>query len=220
MISFKQFLSERAQRPHHLSAIKYNIDRLKGKLWEKGLQLDEIIEHLENELGRYLIRFEETYADGESEYSAVGLGGGQMTANGWVVINYRRDLDDVLNGDGTMYYEDFSRLLVALIGHELAHREQLLKSTKNFDNIPETDDTIKYLSDHREIEAYAIQACLELLEQLSKEEILEKLKSERGQSHLALFSEGLKWYVRTFDSGDPVLKKFLKKVFEILEDDE
>ena len=213
-------LFERAQRPLHLSAIKYDVERLKGTIWENELSLSEIVEQLEDVLNKYLIRFEESYSDGESEYSAVGLGGGQMTASGWVVINYHRDLDDVLNGAGTMYYEDFTRLLMALIGHELTHREQLLKSTKNFDNIPDTDDKIKYLSDHREIEAFAIQACLELLDQLSKEEILEKLKSERGQSHLALFSEGLKWYTRMFNSGDPTLKKFLKKVFEILEDDE
>lgn len=192
---------------------------MKDQIWENDLQLHEIIEHLDDVLGKYLIRFEETYIGGESEYSSVGLGGGEMTPSGWVVVNYHRDLDDVLNGGGTMYYEDFARLLIALIGHELVHREQLLKSVKNFDNIPDPDDIIKYLSDHREIGAYAIQACLELLEQLDKGEILEKLKSESGQNHLALFSEGLKWYVRTFEPGDPVLKKFFKKIFEILEDD-
>ena len=214
--TFKQFLSERATKPEYLSGIAYELKALKPELWENDLSISEIALKLKKALSKYLIRFEESYSSADSEYGTVGLNGAEISGSGWITVNYTSELEDVLNGEHQVYYEDFTRLLGALLGHELKHREQLLKSTKNFDNAPDTEDKVKYLSDHREIEAYAIQASLELLSQLDVNEILEKLKTEKGLSNLSLYSEGIKWYLFTFDSGSAVLKKFLKKVYEVL----
>ena len=96
-----------------------------------------------------------------------------------------------------------------MIGHELTHRDQVLKSVKNFDKIPDTDDRVKYLSDHREIEAYAVQAALELLPQLGKTDTLSKLSN---LEKLSTWSNAVKMYVHTFDDGSPILKKFAKKL--------
>lgn len=219
-MKIKDLLIEKTVLPMYLNGIKGSIKKLKSKLWDKDLSTAEIIENLEKELGKYLIRFNEVYHDNESEYTSVGLNGGELSMSGWITINYTNHIEDVMGNGGRVYYEDFVRLISALIGHELTHREQLLKSSANADNIKEPDDLKKYLSDHREIEAYAVQSALELLDQFDLQEIFSKLKTDRGLDELSMYSEGLKWYVHSFNTNTPVFKKFLKKLISVLEGDE
>lgn len=116
-----------------------------------------------------------------------------------------------------MDYNDFAALLTALISHELTHREQLLSSVRNLDNLePPDGDVKKYLGAQQEINAYAVQAALELLHAFDASEILEKLKTERGVHNLALYSEGLKWYVNFFNPDTREYKTFMKKLYELI----
>ena len=211
-------LFERAKRPLFLGSVTHDLKDLESKLWSKDLSVSEIIKILNTKLEKYLIRFQETYTNKTSEYSRVGLDGGEFSGSGWITINMTQDADEVLNDQTRVYYSEFVDLATALIGHEMKHRDQILKSLKNFDDIPDTEDSKKYLSDHREIEAYAMQAVLELLPQLGKKDILSKLSNKLEK--LADWSEAVKWYTYTFDEGDPVLKKFVKKIYEILDDEE
>ena len=210
-------LFEQAKKPQFLNSVIADIKSLEGDLWEKDLEVPEIIEILNQKLEMYLIRFEETFANGESEYSRVGLSGGEFSSSGWVTVGITHDADEVLNGETNVYFSEFLDLCAALIGHELTHREQVLKSLKNFVNIPDTDDRTKYLSDHREIEAYAVQAALELLPQLGKVETLSKLSNLES---LSIWSNVVKMYAHTFDNDSPILKKFVKKLYELLHENE
>lgn len=216
MGSFKVFLAEQATLPHYVNSIRYELTQLKATLWDQQLTLPIMVEHLSSVLNKYLIRLVEEYDEHPtSEYAGVGLNGATMSPSGWITVNYTTYLEDVLNADGREYYEDFVRLFIALVGHELAHREQVLKSSHNFHNPPDPEHIDSYLKDHRELDAYAVQAALELLAQFNVADILSKLKTSRGINELSLYSEGLKWYVYTFDSG-PVMQKFLKKLYELL----
>ena len=213
-------LFERAKKPMHLGFINSELNALKSVLWDKNLSINEIIKILNETFEKFLIRFEETYSNKESEYTRVGLDGGDFSSSGWITIYLTHDIDDVLNGNTNVYYDEFVDLCTALIGHELMHRDQVIKSLKNYDKVPDVDDIKKYLSDHREIEAYAIQTALELLNNFSKKEIIKKLSSTRELEKLANWSEGLKWYVYMFDLHSPIVKKFLKKVVEVINDED
>ena len=211
-------LVEKAKHPNFIGSIKHELVQLKPKLWSKDLDLENVLEILKTVFRKYMIKLVESYDDRDSEYSSVGLNGGALTSSGWIEIGYTSYLKEVLNDETREQYEDFVRLICALIAHELTHREQVDKSLKNFEDIPDTTDIKKYLSDHRELEAYAAQASIELLGSFTIEEVISKLKTDRGLDELSMYSEGLKWYTHTFSSG-PILKKFLKKIIEILNDE-
>lgn len=218
---FSQFLLEKAKKPMHLGYIKSELNSLKSKLWDKDLPTHEIIDILNQKLSKFLIRFTETTSNKTSDYSAVGLDGGDFSSSGWITINMLSDANEFFNGEGRSYYSEFVDLCSALIGHELTHREQAIKATKNLEDAPNPDDIKKYLKDHRELESYAVQAALELLSHFDKKEILSKLTSSKELDNLSSWSEAMKWYTHTFETTDPVFKKFLKKIVEILtEDDE
>ncbi len=215
-----ELLFERAKNPMHIGYTKSKLKELEKQLWEKDLDSNEIIKILNDAFSNLLVRFESTYSNKQSDYGNVGLDGGNFSPSGWITINLTQDIDEVLNGQTRAYYSEFVDLCTSLIGHELKHRDQVIKSYKNLDNIPDTDDVKKYLKDHREIEAYAVQAALELLSQFSKKEIIAKLSSSKEFSNLGLWSEAVKWYTYTFDNGDPILKKFVKKIVEILTEED
>jgi tRNA isopentenyl-2-thiomethyl-A-37 hydroxylase MiaE len=217
---FSEFLVERAKIPMHSGFVKYELNQLKSKLWDKNLEIGEILDILNKTFSKFLIRFEETYSNANSDYSAVGLDGGSFSASGWITVNLMSDANEFFNGDTRSYYSEFVDLCSALIGHELTHRDQVLKSLKNFDNAPDTDDMVKYLKDHRELESYAVQAALELLSHFSKKEILSKLSSSRELDKLSAWSEAIKWYTHTFETSDPTFKKFLKKIVEIITEED
>lgn len=210
-------LFERTTKPRHLNAVTADIKSLEKKLWDCNLEVPEIIEILNKQLEKYLIRFEEVFSRGNSEYSAVGINGGEFSPSGWITIGITHDADEVFNGDTNAYFSEFLDACSAVIGHELTHRDQVLKSVKNFDNVPDTDNLIQYLSDHREIEAYAVQAALELLPPLGKADVLSKLSR---LEKLTLWSNAVKMYVHTFEEGSPILKKFVKKLYSILNDND
>jgi len=216
---FKEFLSEKTKTPMHLGFVRHELNQLKPQLWDKNLEVGDILDILNKTFGKFLIRFEETYSNANSNYSVVGLDGGSFSASGWITINVMSDADEFFNGDTRSYYSEFVDLCTALIGHELTHREQVLKSLKNFDNAPDTDNMVKYLKDHRELESYAVQAALELLSHFSKTEILSKLSSSIELDKLSAWSEAIKWYTHNFETSDPTFKKFLKKIVDIITND-
>lgn len=215
-----EIILEKAKIPMHLGFVKSELSKLKSKLWDKNLDVSEIIEILNQTFSKFLIRFEEVHSGANSDYSAVGLDGGNLSASGWITVNIMSDADEVFNADTTSDYSEFVNLCSALIGHELTHRDQLLKSLKNFDNVPDPDDIVKYLKDHRELESYAVQAALELLSHFDKKEIISKLSSSKELYNLSLWSEALKWYTHNFETSDPTFKKFLKKIVEIISEED
>jgi hypothetical protein len=209
-------LLERASVPAHLSAVKYDLVQLKPALWEQDLPLHEIVEILSAVLHKYMISLTEAYDDSESAYSAVGLNGGEMRSDGQIIVHYTRYLEEFMNGGGHEYYEDFVTLCTALIGHEMNHREQAMKYAPNATNGADVVNMAEYLSDHREIESYAVQASVELLAQFDKDEILQKLSN--NIENLALYSNGLMHYLHTFDTSSPVMKEFAKKLYALIAD--
>ena len=216
MIS-SEFIVERATHHTSLSAIQQTLRDLKSELWGNDLTIVEISSILNARLRRYFIKFEEVSDTAQdSEYSNVGINGGEYNpGTGYVTIGYTWRLEDVLNGNTREYYEDFTRLLLAVIAHELKHQDQVDKSRHNAYNPQDTNNIKAYLSDSRELEAYAAQAAVELQNQLDTDDILQKLKTERGRDELALYSEGVKWYVTHFDSS-PLLNKFFSKLYTII----
>lgn len=213
-------LLEKAKTPMHLSFVKHELAGLKDKLWDKNLEVGEILDILNKTFSKFLIRFEETYSSTNSDYSAVGLDGGSFSPSGWITVNLMSDSGEFFNGSTHSYYSEFVDLCTALIGHELTHRDQVIKSLKNFDNAPDPRDVVKYLKDHRELESYAVQASLELLSHFSKKEILSKLSSSRELDRLSTWSEAVKWYTHNFETSDPTFKKFLKKIVEIITEED
>src|ERR1035437_4016218 len=171
-MKFSEFLLERAKIPMHTGYARQKLKELEKKLWEKDLDSNEIVTILNAAFSNLLVRFEHSYSNKESDYTRVGLNGAELSPSGWITVNVTQDIDEVLNDETRAYYSEFVDLGTSLIDHELAHRDQALKSLKNFDNVPDTEDVKKYLKDHREIEAYAVQAALELLAQFSKKEII------------------------------------------------
>ena len=213
----KEFITERASHHSSLPAIQQKLRALKPALWDKELTISEIIETLETALRLHFIMFEEVLDTvPESEYAAVGLNGGYYNSyTGIITVGLTWHIEEVLNGETREYYEDFIRLLCSIIAHELKHQDQVDKSSHNAYNTPETDDIPAYLADHRELEAYAAQTAEELQSQLDLDDILQKLKTDKGRDELGLYSEGLKVYNSYFYST-PVLNKFINKVYSIL----
>lgn len=213
----KEFIIERAEHHTNLPIIQKTLQSLKPILWEKGLIISEIISTLESALRLQLILFEEVpNTVPESEYAMAGLNGGFYNPNtGIVTVGVTWRIEEVLNGDTRTYYEDFSRLLTSIVAHELKHKNQVEKSENNAYNTPDSDDIRAYLADHREIEAYAAQAAVELENQLDTDVILQKLRSNGGRNELSLYSESLNVYLYHF-ADTPVLNRFINKVYSIL----
>ena len=213
----KEFIAERAEHHVSLPSIQRILRTLKPKLWDQGLNISEIVTVLESALRLHFVMFEEVPDTvPESEYATVGLNGGYYNPHtGVITVGITWHIEEVLNGDTRVYYEDFTRLLASIIAHELKHKNQVEKSEHNADNVPETDDIKAYLADHRELEAYAAQAAAELQSQLSVDDILQKLKTDGGRDELSLYSEGLKVY-HSYFYGSPVLNKFISKVYSII----
>jgi len=217
MRSYEFILTERAIHHPSLPVIRTTLQNLKSELWENDLVNVEIESILNARLRRFYVKFNEVSDTAQdSEYSNVGLNGADYNpSTGFITIGYTWHLAEVLNGETREYFEDFTRLLLAVISHELKHQEQTDKSPHNARNPQDPDDIKAYLSDSRELEAYAAQAAIELEGQLSTEEVLQKLKTERGRDELSLYSEGVRWYVTHFDSS-PLLNKFFSKLYSIL----
>jgi len=213
----KEFITEKAEHHVSLSSIRSTIQTLKSELWDNDLVNVEIESILNARLRRFYIKFTEVSDTAQSsEYSSVGINGADYNpSTGMITVGYTWRLAEVLNGDTRTYFEDFTRLLLAVIAHELKHADQVKKSDHNAYNPQDPDDIKAYLLDSREIESYASQAAIELEGQLSTEEVLQKLKTERGRDELSLYSEGVKWYVTHFNSS-PLLNKFFSKLYAII----
>jgi len=211
-------LFERAKLPQFSKPIEYELKSLKPFLWDKGLGYIEIKDILNNALKKYKVEFIDAYDTEDSEYTSVGLNGGELCTNGLIQIGLTSYVSEVMNCETRQYYDDFLRLATAVISHELEHREQIYKTKQTYVNVPDPYDGIKkYLSDHKELGAYATQAYIELINQLDKDEILQKLKYD--VYNLSLYSEGVKWFYTHFEPHEKEYKAFFKKIYELLHED-
>ena len=219
MITFRQFLGERARTPSNLGYVKSKLKELKSILWEKDLTTNQILDALNDAFGNALIRFDVHGEYRDSNYGRAGLGGAEYSHTGWIIIHLLDDIELTLDGRTPAQYEDFSNLCAASIAHELAHRDQVLKHSGNMDKPKDPDRLRDYLSDHREMESFAVQAALEMLASFDNAEILKKLSSSNGIEELSKYSDSLEMYLRAFSTPSAVMNKFLKKLFVVLKEE-
>lgn len=220
VITFKQFLTERARTPVHLGYVKSKLKELRPVLWEKDLTTDQILDALNDAFGKLLVRFDVHGVYRESNYGRAGLGGAEYSHTGWITIHLLDDIDLTLDGRTHAQYEDFSSLCAASIAHELTHRDQVLKHDGNIDNPKDPDRLRDYLADHREMESFAVQAALEMLASFDGVEILKKLSSSKGIEELSKYSDSLEMYLSVFNMPSSIMNKFLKKLHAVLTEDE
>lgn len=216
MVTFKQFLAEATRVPSASAWVKAKLIELKPILWERGLHLNDILAALNREFAKLMIRFDAKGAYRNSDNGNAGIGNAQYSPSGWITVHLLDDVDDVLNNKHRVKYEDFAHLCYALIAHELNHREQVLKHDGDMDNPKDPENQREYLSDHRELESYVIQACLELQLKLDKKDILGKLGTTAGVAYLAKHSDSLNMYLTVFHSPSHIMQKFLKKLHDVL----
>ena len=212
-------LFERAQHPNHVNFARAKLSELKSSLWMHDLSVEQIKRALNHAFEKLMVRFVVVPSGGNSAYARAGLGGAEYSHDGWVTVEITDDINDVLNGDYAAEYEDFASLCAASIGHELTHREQALKHPGNMDNVTSPNKLRDYLSDHREIESFAVQTSLELLAAFDARTLVSKLSRGSDLEHLAKFSDCLGMYLTHFEPQSPTIRKLLKKLHVILADE-
>jgi len=203
-----------AKRPEHLGFVKDKLKELKSSLYDHDLSNEQIRRALNHAFEKFMITFVINPAGRESNYSRVGLGGAECDAGGHITIHLTDDVYDALNGGA--YYEEFVDLCAASIAHELTHREQIMKHARNGENAKDPDRLRDYLEDHREIEAFAVQAAMELFSAFEAKDILAKLAKSSDLEYLAKYSDSLEMYLSVFNPPSSTLNRFLKKLHSVV----
>ena len=192
------------------------LKELKSSLYEHDLSNKQIQAALNHAFEPLMIKFKVVAAPmKQSQYVEAGLNGASYDADGWITVALTDDVGDVLNGNASVAYEDFANLCNASIAHELTHRDQVLKHAGNMDGAKDPDRLRNYLSDHRELEAFAVQAVLELLSFWSPSDIISKMSRTSQLEHLAKWSDVLELYLSVFHNS-LVIQRLLKKMHSIL----
>lgn len=209
-------LLERPERPAQYRQVKDVLAQLKNELWCKGLTTRQALNILREPFERLLICFNEVDSQPYSAAQAhrFSIDGASFDVdNSWITVNLCDDLHETLENEMSSY-EEFSGILTSIISHELVHRDQLLKTVHTKQNVPNPSKFVEYLKDHREIEAHAVQAALELLTHFSIDEAKSKLKKI---SDAELYSDALVAYAHHFDEDTPTWKRFIKKLYQVLD---
>lgn len=209
-------LLEAPKRPQLEATVRLRLKHLKAKLWQQELTTQQAINILNLEFCNLLIGFNETSSipNSQSQAHRLSLDGAEMSQTGWITVHICDDLDELLNDDANISYEEFADTLNATIAHELVHREQFLKTVKTIEDIPNPNHMKSYLADHREVEAYAVQTALELLASFSIAEAKRLLSTRLHEAEL--YSDALRAYSINFEPETNTWKLFIKKVYQVL----
>lgn len=211
-------LFEKASLPKHTPFVRTKLSELKASLWGHDLSGLQIKACLNSAFAPLMIKFTlNPTPDKDSEYARVGLDGAEYTPDGWVVVHLTDEIADVLGDNTRAEYEDFVNLCTASISHELKHRDQVLKHEANSDNAKDPERLRDYLSDHRELESFAVQCALELLASWEPKQITAKMGSWAGREELMKYSEVLKLYDSVFHMPSALMARFYKKLHLIID---
>lgn len=194
----------------HLSAARSALVTLKKSIVNKGMHKFEIEDELNSNriLQALGIKFEYTNDNRNTDFSEVGLGGGEYSqGNDIITVYYIDGFEDVL--DDGYNYDAFVMKATETISHELTHRRQFKDRTQVY-NPADGLEGRAYLSHLDEIQAFAKQVATELVNVTgySTKEILQGLNVPYNtDKHL---STTLMQYLDEFEEGSKERKTFLK----------
>lgn len=191
-----------------------------------GTKLRRISTYLNREFNKYkiIIEPEANFHELDYEYDEIGIGGAET----WSTTQSPIDLIVYVNNNlGNGFVNDtaiqqFIHHLTAVIAHELTHRQQLASAVRQRDvqslelagtvfkgGQPKTLED--YLSDPREIMAFAQQAYYELVGSgLTPVQVTDAIKNTNSQ--YAEYSPILVNFLDFFGRGSKQYKRFLKNI--------
>lgn len=227
MIKLKQLLIERQYTSSNwistlLNSVK---DVLVGSNLS-NIEIEKILNKKFQSKNIYFERFDDP--DGafiRDNWASVGISCGWINTDGSVGVGYIDKFWETFE-DGERW-EDFVKVISAILVHELTHRDQFIKMMNNsgfFDSASDLQDS-KYLAHPKEIQAFAREAVEEYIQLgYSIGDILQLLRTAAGgnvkQAHKEE-SDAFWYYYDYFQDkqyGDQkVWRKFLKYMYEYLQ---
>ena len=216
MIKLKEILNEAVVKPK-IGFAKKLLNSLKPKLLASGNQ-DKAIDILHQAFSEHWIGVKEAGSMGRGAlYSEVGIIGAQTInttkSGGSIVVMYiAENFFELLS---TMDWNSFVNKFLAVLEHEYVHKYQIKKIPHNILSraMADSDVAEEYLGNKHEVMAFALQAVRELQDiGFTRKQVLAIIRRPRQIPDIAV-SETLHAYLYVFDSGDPILKRFLKYMY-------
>lgn len=195
------------------------LNNIKSELIGKNLGSLDIELLLNKAFDRYDVQFKDDYEPyGNSDFAEVGITHGSIDADGYVTVGYNSS-DFYKTFDDDYLWNNFINTVKSIISHELTHRNQLSMNRINTDEIIPADMSTahSYMSDKRELQAFARQAIQDFLNVgYTKEQILRLLKGEKTNAAHAEES-GAYWYYHDLKRDDPkTWTSFKKHMYQLL----
>jgi hypothetical protein len=218
-----EFLTERkfaSDIQQQVSAAQSALLSLKPIIVDKGLHKFDIERILNTQriLDALGIVFEYTSDSRDTDFSEVGLAGGEYNPQSDIITIYYTDDFDSIMDDG-YDYDAFVMKATETIAHELTHRRQFKDREQNY-NPTDGLENREYLAHPDEIMAFANQVATELLNitGYSPSDIIKGLNNPSNKDkHL---STPLMRYLDEFEPNSAERKKFLKYLVMFLSNKE
>jgi hypothetical protein len=201
------------------------LESIKEDLIGKDYGNLEIENILNKTFNKYRINFERGFNEiTKDDWEEVGIIEGYIYENGEIYIVY--DNNFYLTFEDYYLWDTFKKVCASIISHELTHRDQFIKILKNQNYVKPVSiiTNSSYLSDDKEIQAFARQALEEYIQLgYNKNQILQLIKTPTGSniSQASKEESDSFWYYYDYFSdpqyGNPkVWKKFLKYMYQYL----
>jgi len=201
------------------------LESIKGDLIGKDYGNLEIENLLNKAFNKYRINFERGFNETTRDnWGEVGIIEGYIYENGNIYIVYGDNF--YLTFEDDYLWDNFKKVCTSIISHELTHRDQFIKILKNQNYVKPVSriTNSSYLSDDKEIQAFAREALEEYIQLgYNKNQILQLIKTPTGNNKDQASKEESDsfWYYYDYFSdpqyGNPkVWKKFLKYMYQYL----
>jgi GNAT superfamily N-acetyltransferase len=201
------------------------LESIKGDLIGKDYGNLEIENILNKAFSKYRINFERGFNETTRDnWGEVGIIEGYIYENGNIYIVY--DDNFYLTFEDDYLWDNFKKVCTSILSHELTHRDQFIKILKNQNYVKPVSriTNSSYLSDDKEIQAFAREALEEYIQLgYNKNQILQLIKTPTGSNKDQASKEESDsfWYYYDYFSdsqyGNPkVWKKFLKYMYQYL----
>lgn len=185
---------------------------------QKCSYIDECISLLNNFLVKRKIKFLYT---GKDNKDIIPIGGTSIK-NQDILIYCSSRFQELLESTGNNnIFEEFLTNVFRILGHELIHREQILRIKRQdlIDSIHKksSEDKRKYYSNKYEIMAYAWQIVNSMRMSNLSDSSIKKILSLNSKTKFDLGGDILQIYHNLFKDSSSIIKRLYKQMYEYLE---